>query len=135
MKLRNKKTGKIINFEDFPKYLGHYYSVADLLREWEDYEEPKEQWYIDCDGEVYETVRLNQFDLDRMANIGNLFETKEEAEKAVERLKAWKRLKDGGVKFDLATLSDDTTIVMFARKKKHIHDYDKEIFMLFEDKE
>lgn len=68
-------------------------------------------------------------------SIGNYFETKEEAEKAVERLRAWKKLKDGGVKFDLATLSDDTTIVMFARKRKHIHDYDKEIFMLFEDKE
>jgi hypothetical protein len=30
--------------------------------------------------------------------IGNYFETKEEAELAVEKLKAWKRLKDKGVK-------------------------------------
>ena len=32
-------------------------------------------------------------------SIGNYFETKEEAEKAVEKLKAWKRLKDKGVTF------------------------------------
>lgn len=31
--------------------------------------------------------------------IGNYFETREEAEKAVERLKAWERLKDAGLKF------------------------------------
>ena len=31
--------------------------------------------------------------------IGNCFQTKEEAEKAVEKLKAWKRLKDSGLKF------------------------------------
>ena len=30
---------------------------------------------------------------------GNYFETKEEAEKAVEKLKSWKRLKDKGLRF------------------------------------
>ena len=79
----------------------YYDSLAELNEEWEDYEEPKETWYIDCDGEVYEPTRLNQFDLDRMSNIGNLFETKEEAEKAVEKLKAWKRLKDKGVSLEI----------------------------------
>lgn len=32
--------------------------------------------------------------------IGNYFETKEDAEKAVKKLKAWKRLKDNGFKFE-----------------------------------
>ena len=32
--------------------------------------------------------------------IGNCFDTIEEAEKAVEKLKAWKRLKDKGFRFD-----------------------------------
>jgi hypothetical protein len=36
---------------------------------------------------------------DRFKEIGNYFETKEEAEKAVEKLKAWKRLKDKQFKF------------------------------------
>ena len=33
-----------------------------------------------------------------MKQIGNYFETKEEADKVVEKLKAWKRLKDLGFK-------------------------------------
>lgn len=36
---------------------------------------------------------------DTMKQIGNYFKTKEEAEKAVEKLKAWKRLKDKGFRF------------------------------------
>ena len=32
--------------------------------------------------------------------IGNYFETKEEAERVVEKLKAWRRLKDKGFKLD-----------------------------------
>ena len=32
-------------------------------------------------------------------SIGNYFETEEEAKKAVEKLKAWKRLKDKGFEF------------------------------------
>ena len=35
-----------------------------------------------------------------LKSIGNYFETREEAEKAVEKLKAWKRLKDKGFRFD-----------------------------------
>ena len=106
MKLRNKKTGEIIDI-----YKGHglihydggrktiKFNSIEELEEWEDYEEPKEYWYIDCDGEIYSSDRLINFDLDRMANIGNCFETQKEAEKAVERLRAWKRLKDNGFKF------------------------------------
>ena len=108
MKLKNKRTGEIGKIlkqlsEDnqleviTDNKLYVVKTLAELNKEWEDYEEPKEYWYIDCDGEVYEPTRLNQFDLDRMENIGNHFETKEEAEKAVEKLKAWKRLKDNGL--------------------------------------
>ena len=59
---------------------------------------PKEYWYIDINGEIMsdnvedDTVKV-------MREIGNYFETKEEAEKAVEKLKAWKRLKDNGFEF------------------------------------
>ena len=116
MKLWNKKTGEIADLEH--KGLiksdvdGHiviwiknqfdykcYNSLAELNEEWEDYEEPKEHWFIDCDGDVYKPVRLNQFELDKFENIDNYFETREEAEKAVEKLKAWKRLKDKGFRF------------------------------------
>ena len=38
--------------------------------------------------------------------IGNYFDTREEAEKAVEKLKAWKRLKDKGFRFTGFTYKD-----------------------------
>jgi hypothetical protein len=38
--------------------------------------------------------------INKLKAIGNYFETKEEVEKAVEKLKAWKRLKDKGLKFE-----------------------------------
>ena len=105
MKLRNKKTRKII--ETYPdrfvinsgEQIMHYNSLAELSAEWEDYEEPKEYWYIDTDGEImFDNVEDDTVKV--MREIGNYFETKEEAEKAVEKLKAWKRLKDKGFRFD-----------------------------------
>lgn len=63
--------------------------------------------------------------------MGNYFETKEEAEKTIEELKAWKTLRENKVHFDLATLSDENTITIFARKKGAIHVYDKELSLLF----
>ena len=122
MKLRNKKTGEILehallssygvsgdvaiefmdeNAENGYREYARYHSLAELNAEWEDApEEPKEYWYIDCDGEVYSADRLNGFDLDRMLNISNCFNSREQAEKAVEKLKAWKRLKNKGFRFD-----------------------------------
>lgn len=122
MKLRNKKTGEmgIINYFDnqsiviYPidenwnakgdkKYV--YHSLTELNEEWCDYEEPKDFWFIDpeiliacestepllCDKKVA---------IETMKHIGNYFETKEEAEKAVEKLKAWKRLEEKGFRFE-----------------------------------
>lgn len=106
MKLRNKKTGEIKNV-NHSHVLIHFNDgetksfncLAKLNEEWEDYEEPKESYYIDCDGEIYEPVRLSESDLNNMTSIGNYFKTREEAERAVEKLKAWKRLKDKGFEF------------------------------------
>lgn len=85
--------------------LDEYETLAELNEEWEDYEElTKSYWFInDLDGEPIECdlkscskssfVRWSE----RRKQIGNYFETKEEAEKAVEKLKALKRLEDRGV--------------------------------------
>lgn len=106
MKLRNKKTGEIIipsdytfaTYDDGIRYGRHtYYSLAELNAEWEDVEEPDEVWYIDWKGDVRSADIDNDWECEKA--IGNYFETKEEAEKAVEKLKAWKRLKDKGFKF------------------------------------
>lgn len=88
--------------------LTQFNSLAELNEEWEDYEEPKDFWYIGdlmiicgTEGE-FTTPDLASFtkkDIEKLKAIGNYFESKEEAEKAVEKLKAWKRLKDKGFKF------------------------------------
>lgn len=115
MKLRNKKTGEIgylIVGRGFDHYVvandnwescGEYDSLAELNEEWQDCEEPKEHFFITEYGDVYS---LNEYEgLNNVANvddykqIGNYFETEEEAKKVVEKLKAWKRLKDRGFEF------------------------------------
>ena len=116
MKLRNKKTGKIIDSKElltdiylidlFSKDFDYFVSkLAKIQEEWEDVpEEPKEHYFITEYGGVFS---LNEYEgLNNVANvedykqIGNYFETKEEAEKAVEKLKAWKRLKDKGFEIE-----------------------------------
>lgn len=76
--------------------LGRASSIAELNEEWEDYEEPERHWIIDTMND-----RVEDFDVPMAFNesIGNYFDTREEAERAVEKLKAWKRLKDKGFKF------------------------------------
>ena len=105
MKLRNKKTGEIVEQVWWNKEVDelclngdklHFYnSLAELNEEWEDYEEPqqKEYWSINEFGTLVQIThsRENIYDKSRK-NIGNYFESKEEAERAVEKLKAWKRL-------------------------------------------
>ena len=109
MKLRNKKTGEIkeygcvgtITFNKDGKLKGfsQFDSLADLTKEWEDYEETKDYCYVDELGDVYtDTDESVSVDKERK-EIGNYFETKEEAEKAVKKLMAWKRLKDKGFEF------------------------------------
>ena len=113
MKLKNKKTGEIGYFcfanWDSPVLiimdkngvqLAKYNSLAELNEEWEDApEEPKEYWYIDWNGEVCRSD-INDERTEQMKLIGNYFDTREEAEKAVEKLKAWKRLRDKGFRFE-----------------------------------
>lgn len=127
MKLKNKKTGETgyylhthrdyktgvlkvavlkdgVPFSEFKPYepIYDYDSLAELNDEWEDYEEPEGWWFIDRAYEPHATnSTLRNLEADRQ--IGNYFSSKEEAEKAVEKLKAWKRLKDKGFKFNGVT--------------------------------
>lgn len=107
MKLKNKISGEIKEFVLFDgKEMQAGLTLENLTQEWEDYEEPKEYWYINTIGAVGLHTRTNgmtdsenSYIEDCQLEIGNYFATKEEAEKAVEKLKAWKRLKDGGFVF------------------------------------
>lgn len=108
MKLRNKKTGEIVtltlstNGEDMiimgNDMLAHTTKLSEL-KDYEDYEEPKEYWYIDYDGGILLGESDNSSAEKMMISIGNHFKSIEEAEKAVEKLKAVKRLKDKGFRF------------------------------------
>lgn len=114
MKLRNKNTGKIgrvviagdsyLITEDNEenRLIGEYQYLKWLLEDWEDYKESKDYWYIESDGSIIQNHKPTYINhlLDGLKSIGNYFGTLEEAEKAVEELKAWKRLKDKGFRFD-----------------------------------
>jgi len=121
MLLRNKKTGEIADVES----LGHaeslkkdfgyqvtlswkideyldtcrtYKSLTELNEEWEDYEEPKELYWVNYDGSISHAEE-GTMSFVKQKQLGNYFDTREEAEQAVEKLKAWKRLKDEGFRF------------------------------------
>lgn len=101
MKLRNKDDGRVKEFgidetKSFPYYLrdefGNTYwakTLKEIADKWEDYEEPK--GIIDiCLNTGFSGFWRVQID----------YNDREEAEKAVEKLKAWERLKDRGFKFN-----------------------------------
>lgn len=123
MRLKNKQTGKIglvhcdatmfsnkigvfidNNHIDLRNPYKVYDSLAELNAEWEDApEEPKEYWYVSEQATVVKMVN-NPDDIpnfvERCSSIGNLFKTKEEAEKAVDKLKAITRLSKCGFRFE-----------------------------------
>lgn len=114
MKLRNTKTGEIgyfcfanwsdpvlIIMDKDGVQLAKYNSLAELNEEWEDYEEPKLYWYINTEmfDIDYDEVGKNDLVENFNKQIGNYFGTREDAEKAVEKLEAWKRLRDKGFRF------------------------------------
>lgn len=108
MKLRNKKTGEINILKVDEDYFKIYkddgefvcpVTLKELNNGWEDYyDEPKEYWYID-DAGVIQIDQVLASEINMRKSIGNYFESKTEAVKAVEKLKAWKRLKDKGFRF------------------------------------
>ena len=128
MKLRNKKTG-VINYGDL--HLDEYESLAELNAEWEDYKESKEYFYIyanqvlkgECDGIIE----------DKFKEVGNYFETREEAEKAVEKLKAWKRLKDKG--FVIEAVVDKFFCLDIFMKGDSFEEIKEDLKIVFGDKD
>lgn len=141
MKLRNKKTGEIVDWTPtLQRWNGplldrcYYNALAELCEEWEDYEEPNEIWYIDWQGGIRSADIGNKWE--REKEIGNYFETKEEAEKAVEKLKAWKRMKDTGCepikwnwKHDYPNDACYVEVVLKCQFDSGVHD--KELDLLF----
>ena len=67
---------------------------------WKDAPEELKEWYINENNEPQQVSFGDPIDdIENLRELGLLFETREEAEKAVEKLKAFKRLKDKGFRF------------------------------------
>ena len=115
MKLRNKKTGEIGSLKPYggedgriwvwidrlsrPEY--RYNSLAELNKEWEDYEEPKGKalyWMI----LTLENFIENEPD-DKWVDL-------EDCKQMLKKLKAWERLKDKGFSFNGWTIDDGLKI-------------------------
>lgn len=77
--------------------LEFYDSLSALNEKWGEYEEPKEYW-LPMSDEPYPFVG-NDWEKEGLAT-GLISLSKEENDKKRKRLKAWKRLKDKGFKFE-----------------------------------
>lgn len=96
MILRNKKTNEIkdlkeiISGEWFHKDWKHLYEKLNcLFNKWEEYEELKEceYWYIEADGQIIQSHKPRYINvlLEPQKQIGNYFESREEAVKALKK--------------------------------------------------
>lgn len=147
MKLINRKTGQIVVFGegivDLTK-IGCKNVYEMIEAGWEDYKEPERYYYIDRDGHIVETQNTRFlkgldnkiYDVERAKSIGNIFTTQEEAKKAVEKLKAWKRLKDKGFKFNGKTYETDKrfgSVFYEVDKDTYSEDIIQDLDLLFGD--
>lgn len=82
------------------EHMFNFSRISELFELFEDYEEPKKHyWVIDDDGMLI-CRTVGDFANEEMCKqIGNYFKSEEEAKRAVEKLKALKRLKDKGFRF------------------------------------
>lgn len=141
MKLRNKDDGRVREFgieegKSFPYYLrdeygntAHFKTLAEVARYWEDYEEDELLYVISAEHKSgYQCVLKEDYpEICKVAKeLGIGFETEKECQKAVLKLKAWKRLKDKGFElsgcFDTDEGEDGEVLVMTNGYIPHIDD-------------
>lgn len=126
MRLRNRKTGEIIellakpsfvkrNNDYFQGEINTFNSLAELNEEWEDVpEEMKVHWCVTMYGGITR-IKDDEEPIDDLIEIGNYFNSKEDAYDALYKLKAVKRLKDKGFRFrDWNIAEDGKGITIFA---------------------
>lgn len=123
MKLRNKKTGEIVYATMMASYGGgelqiryypvnnaesthfkEYRSISELNEEWEDYEEDELLYVISAEHKSgYQCVLKEEYpEICEVAKeLGIGFETEKECREFCNKLLAWKRLKDKGLKIHL----------------------------------
>lgn len=118
----------------------YFETLKGMNEMFEGYEEPKALgWRIDEYNDPEEIgFGFSLEELEYLKEIGLLFKTKEETEKAVEKLKAWKRLKDKGFRFedfeetDRGKLGDFTIYAHIEPDYLQKYDeFDDDLYLLF----
>lgn len=66
-----------------------------------------EYWYVTDNGYICTNTDDGDSWDEYRKEVGNYFSSREEARKAVEKLKAWKRLKDKGFRFNRWEIPDE----------------------------
>lgn len=127
--MADKARGGVSRFE--------YNSIKDFTDHWEDApKESKEYWTVDCGM----AIKYTWFGLehDRAAEaVGLKFDTKEECERSIEKMKAWTRLKDKGFRFDgydVAGRGGDDVIcgqVYFKAGNYNKEEIENDLYLLF----
>lgn len=84
--------------EKNPSILSDWFEEVNEPTRWKP-ELGRKYYFLDSNGFVYNNIWADDSVDHGRLKIGNYFESREEAEKAVERLKAWERLKGAGLKF------------------------------------
>lgn len=112
----------------------HKYTLEafpNILEDW--FEEIRGFWCIREMGNIdYNTVSREGI-IGAYKRIGNYFETREEAERAVRKLKAWKRLKDKG--FRLSAVVDTFFCLDIFMKDELYESMKDDLKIVFEDEE
>ena len=79
----------------------YYNNLAELCEKWEDYEQPKEHWAIDQFGEPINVSGLSRLQLEKLHRLGNDFPSENVTMKAIEKLRAFNRLKEKGFRITM----------------------------------
>ena len=117
MKLKNKKTGEIVEIT-MPITNGDGWnikanSLAEICEEWSDYKEEQyviDMWEDNCIVNTKFGVELSG--IERAKECGLYFETRKEAELAVEKLKALAQAKRDGLNFSGWYYNDDGLVIL-----------------------
>lgn len=77
----------------------YFETLKEMNEMFEDAPEPKMFYWIDYDGKICK-AEIGTMDRAKIKQIGNYFETEEEAKKARKKIKAWKRLKGHNLRIE-----------------------------------
>ena len=78
----------------------YYNSIKDFTDHWEDAPEEPKGWCVTMYGGISRITKDDETLIPDLKEIGNYFNDKESAYDALDKLKAFKRLKDKGFRFD-----------------------------------